>query len=97
VAKYGGDWLAHAPGETQNYVPSVMARLPKSDGDMYDAPVPGTSSRLDGRAGPWDQYSSRGPLFHHVEGHFTLHDQQGREVAAPIKTTTSAAVPYGAR
>jgi soluble lytic murein transglycosylase-like protein len=95
VAKYGGDWLAHAPGETQNYVPGVLGRLPKSDGE-YDAPVPGTGSKLDGRAGPWDQYPSRGPLFR-VEGSFVLHDQQGREVAAPIKTITSAAVPYGAR
>lgn len=29
IRNYGDDWLAHMPGETQNYVPSILRKLPK--------------------------------------------------------------------
>jgi Soluble lytic murein transglycosylase and related regulatory proteins (some contain LysM/invasin domains) len=85
VQQYGDDWLAHAPQETQAYVPAILSRA-----GMHDAPVPGGVRQVD----------VPGQTQHvAIHGQFTLNSPTGTPLAPPVNVSTRVGVPvpYGAR
>lgn len=87
IAKHGDAWLSHAPKETRDYVPSVLANA-----DGYDMPVP-TGVKPGG-----DSSSGGQPHRVALEGTFRLESPRGESVAAPVEVRKSISIPrpYGA-
>lgn len=90
ISKHGDDWLSYAPKETQDYVPSVLARV--SDGDVYNSAVPG------GARGAGDSGKAQVAVNVNVNGRLQNEKGEDRGVieASKVKTTVDIPAPYGA-
>ncbi|MCP6775032.1 hypothetical protein NL772_26025, partial [Klebsiella pneumoniae] len=98
MSKHGTDWLRYAPAETRNYVRQFnnltgSAQIPRTPA-MTPAQLPADEQARRQSSAPV-QY---GPLTGEVNVNLAMAGDLRRilEPAAPLKTTVSAAKPYGA-
>ncbi|HCB0656095.1 TPA: transglycosylase SLT domain-containing protein [Escherichia coli] len=97
IKKYGDDWYRYAPTETQQYIRKyhrANAAIPSRTPAMTPAQLPADEQARRQSSAPV-QY---GPLTGEVNVNLAMAGDLRRilEPAAPLKTTVSAAKPYGA-
>lgn len=83
IKRYGDDWLSHLPRETQNYVPSIIRKLP---------------AKAPAQLPPSDPGSSRQDVNVNMGSLEVVHkNERGEQVAPPqsLTPTVVASRPFG--